>query len=282
MGKIIDQLYVEYDFTVTPVHPWVDVLSAQLGELGFESFMTTETGLLAYIQQDQNHDELLSDLDLLHNDLVDIAFAKAEIPPTNWNKEWESNFQPIMVNNRCEVRAPFHDSNNVEYDIMIEPKMSFGTGHHQTTHMMLEHLLDMQLKGLQVLDMGSGTGVLAILAQMRGAQSVDAIDIDTWCFENAQENVKRNNADKVTVLLGGAEQLKDKYYDVIIANINRNVLLVDIPKYASCLSTGGTLLLSGFYDEDLDAIKAACVQVGLHYGSHKSKDQWVAPKFVKK
>ncbi len=282
MSKVTDQLYVEYTFTVQPTQPWNDILASDLGALGFESFMETDEGLLAYVQKDLDHDDLLKDLELLQNDLVEIAFAKADIPATNWNHEWESNFEPILVQDRCEVRAPFHPGHDTEFDIVIEPKMSFGTGHHQTTHMMLEHLLELDVQDQKVLDMGSGTGVLAILAQMRGATTVDAIDIDTWCFENALENVERNNADQVTVILGGAEQLVDKYYDTIIANINRNILLADIPTYAKCLSSGGRLLLSGFYEADLEAIKAACIAVGLDYESHKKKDDWVAPIFLKK
>jgi ribosomal protein L11 methyltransferase len=282
MLKTTDQLYVEYTFTVDPTQPWNDVLASDLGELGFESFMETETGLLAYIQKDLDHDDLLNDLELLQIDLVKIAFAKAEIPPTNWNHEWETNFEPIMVQDRCEVRAPFHAGHDVEFDIVIEPKMSFGTGHHQTTHMMLEHLLELDVKDQKLLDMGSGTGVLAILAQMRGASAVDAIDIDTWCYENALENVERNKTDKVNVILGGAEQLQDRYYDTIIANINRNILLADIPTYAKCLASGGKLLLSGFYEADLEAIKDACTAVGLEYLRHKKKDDWVAPVMRKK
>lgn len=282
MSRVTDQLYVEYTFTVTPTVPWNDVLASELGVYGFESFMETETGLLAYVQKDADKDDLIKDLELLQNELVDIAFAKADIPATNWNHEWESNFSPILVQDRCEVRAPFHQSHNVEYDIVIEPKMSFGTGHHQTTFMMMEHLLEIDVSGQKVLDMGSGTGVLAILAQMRGANAVDAIDYDTWCFENAQENVERNKADKVTVILGAVEQLKDRHYDTIIANINRNILLADIGAYATCLSSGGHLLLSGFYEEDLDAIKDACTVAGLEYLDHKKKDNWVAPIFIKK
>ncbi len=282
MSKVTDQLYVEYTFTVQPTQPWNDILAADLGLLGFESFMETDTGLLAYIQKDHDRDDLMNDFELLQHDLVEIAFAKANIPATNWNHEWESNFEPIIVQDRCMVRAPFHEPREVDFDIIIEPKMSFGTGHHQTTHMMLEHLLELELTDQKVLDMGSGTGVLAILAQMRGATAVDAIDIDTWCYANALENVERNNADKVTVILGGADQLQDRYYDTIIANINRNILLADIPTYAKCLSAGGTLLLSGFYAADLDAITAACTKVGLEYISHKQKDDWVAPILRKK
>jgi len=279
--SVTNQIYIEYHFTIKPLVPWNDVLVAQLGEVGFESFVETEEGVTGYILQSLDHDAILENVDLMDNELVDIAFAKAEIAPTNWNAEWEKNFNPITVDNRCEVRAPFHEATGVEYDIVIEPKMSFGTGHHQTTHMMIQHLLNEDLTGLSVLDMGSGTGVLAILAQMRGAITVDAIDIDTWCYENAIENVERNKADKVKVILGDAEQLEGKMYDFIIANINRNILLQDIPRYGNSLKSGGTILFSGFYTEDLELIKEACHKVGIYYVSNLVKDNWVGLKMIK-
>lgn len=279
--SVTDQIYIEYQFTITPLIPWNDILIAQLGEAGFESFVETETGVTGYVLKSLDHDSILENIDVMSSEMVHIAFAKAEIAPTNWNAEWEKNFNPITVDNRCEVRAPFHEASGVEYDIVIEPKMSFGTGHHQTTHMMIQHLLQEDLTDLTVLDMGSGTGVLGILAQMRGAVAVDAIDIDTWCYENAIENVERNKADKVHVILGGAEQLAGKKYDFIIANINRNILLQDIPHYAQCLKAGGTILFSGFYTEDLELIKEACHQVHINYDSHKVRDNWVGLKMIK-
>lgn len=281
-NNITNLIYVEYDFKVAPQQPWNDVLMAQLGEVGFESFIETEKGVKAYILQSLDSDSLLDGVSIMKNELCDLAFAKADVPPTNWNAEWEKNFDPITVNNRCEVRAPFHKASGVEYDIVIEPKMSFGTGHHQTTHMMIEHLLEEDVTGLDVLDMGSGTGVLGILAQMRGAGSVDAIDIDTWCFENALENVERNKTDKVNVILGGAEVLEGKSYDFVIANINRNILLQDIPVYANSLKPGGIILFSGFYKEDLETIENKCNESGIFYDSHLTKDNWVAAKMVKK
>lgn len=279
--SVTDQIYIEYQFTITPLEPWNDVLIAQLGESGFESFVETETGVTGYVLKSLDTDSILENVDVMSSELVDIAFAKAEIAPTNWNAEWEKNFNPITVDNRCEVRAPFHEPSGVEYDIVIEPKMSFGTGHHQTTHMMIQHLLQEDLTGQTVLDMGSGTGVLAILAQMRGATAVDAIDIDTWCYENALENVDRNKANKVEVLLGGAELLDGKAYDFIIANINRNILLQDIPRYGNSLKAGGRILFSGFYTEDLELIKAACHEIGIYYDSHIVKDNWVGLKMIK-
>jgi ribosomal protein L11 methyltransferase len=280
-NNITDQIYTEYTFTVTPATPWSDVIMSSLGELGFESFIETDHGFKAYVLQSIDHDHLLEDFEWMDHDLVDIAFAKAKIPPTNWNQEWEKNFDPIEVDGLCEVRAPFHDPKGLKYDIVIEPKMSFGTGHHQTTYMIIQHLLTANVEGLNMLDMGSGTGVLAILAQMRGAAAIDAIDIDTWCYENALENVQRNNADRVQVILGGAEQLEGKSYDAIIANINLNVLLRDIPTYAQVLKSGGMIWFSGFYTTDVDAITALCNENGLSYDSMLVKDNWAAVKMVK-
>lgn len=279
--KTTNQIYVEYQFSIQPKTPWSDVLMAQLGAVGFDSFIETDQGIAAYILQDIDHDHILDNVDIMQYDDVDIAFAKANIPPTNWNAEWEKNFHPILVDKRCEVRAPFHEPSGVEYDIIIEPKMSFGTGHHQTTHMMIQYLLTETLEDKTVLDMGSGTGVLAILASMRGAAHVDAIDIDTWCYENALENVARNHTNKVHVILGGAEQLGPTKYDFIIANINRNILLQDIPTYARVLKENGIILFSGFYEDDLTKITERCKEFSIKYVSHKTKDNWVGLKMIK-
>jgi ribosomal protein L11 methyltransferase len=184
------------------------------------------------------------------------------------------------VGQQCVIRAPFHDKPKVDYDIVIEPKMSFGTGHHETTHMMLQHILDHDFTGKSVLDMGSGTGVLAILAAMKGAGAVDAIDIDNWCYLNAKENVERNNCNHINVYEGTADLLVDQKYDIIIANINRNILLEDIPAYVKCLNTGGILFLSGFYSEDIPQISERCEAVGLKFEKNLEKNNWVAVKYV--
>ncbi|MGB3591297.1 MAG: 50S ribosomal protein L11 methyltransferase [Nonlabens sp.] len=276
-----DQLYIEYIFTIKPLEPWRDVLIAQLGELGFESFMHTPEGFKAYVLQSMDSSIDISTMDL-YDDVVDIAFAKAEVPPTNWNAEWEKNFDPIQVEGLCEVRAPFHSSQGLKYDIVIEPKMSFGTGHHQTTHMMIQHLLKEDIAHKSVLDMGCGTGVLAILASMKNAQQVDAIDIDTWCFENSSENVERNQIDNIQVILGDVEVLGNKKYDLIIANINRNVLLADIPKYSSSLVDGGVLLLSGFYEDDLSSINETCKVNEIAYDLHMVRERWASSRMIKK
>jgi ribosomal protein L11 methyltransferase len=203
-----------------------------------------------------------------------------EIEQENWNATWEQNFNPILVGGVCAVRAPFHEKTEVAYDIVIEPKMSFGTGHHETTHMMLQHILDHDFWGKAVLDMGSGTGVLAILAEKKGAKAVDAVDFDNWCYLNALENVERNNCKNIRVYEGDAALLKGKKYDIILANINRNILLEDLPHYVKCLNTNGLLFLSGFYKEDIIAISAKCGELGLKFEKNLEKNNWVAVKYV--
>lgn len=273
-------VYLEYDFKISPLQPTSDILIAELGELGFESFVETETGLLAYMLKSEWQDQNLESLFAFQNPDVKISWTRKEIEQQNWNAEWEKNFHPILVADRCMVRAPFHQPEAVDYDIVIEPKMSFGTGHHETTHMMLQHILDDDFEGKTVLDMGCGTGVLAILARKRGAVDVEAIDIDEWCFLNTQENVERNHCPEIKAFQGDSSLLKDKKYDVILANINRNILLEDIPTYANCLNKGGTLFLSGFYLDDLDAISSKCGAYGLEFEKNLEKNNWVAAKYV--
>ena len=273
-------IYIEYRFTVKPPEPASDILIAQLGEAGFESFVEEEDAVLAYIQKDDWSSDILNGIDILSNDNFEIDYDSKEIEQENWNATWEQNFQPIIVDDICMIRAPFHESMNVEYDIVIEPKMSFGTGHHETTHMMLQHILNLDVEGKAVLDMGSGTGVLAILCAMRGAGKIDAIDIDNWCYLNAKENVERNKMDFIEVYEGDVALIKNKKYDVIIANINRNILLMDIPAYSNSLNKNGTLLLSGFYTEDLDMITEKCNENSLKFEKNLVRNNWVAAKYV--
>ncbi|EAP87054.1 50S ribosomal protein L11 methyltransferase [Croceibacter atlanticus] len=273
--------YIEFNFKVTPLQPASDILLAELGELGFDSFVETEDGLQAYILEEYYKEDLLKYVFVLNNPEFEITYNTKTIEQVNWNAEWEKNFTPIVVSDNCRVRAPFHDKGNEEYDIIIEPKMSFGTGHHATTHMMIQHILKDDFIGKKVLDMGCGTAVLAILAEMRGAGPLDAIDIDEWCYLNSIENAERNNCTKITVEQGDASLLSNRKYDIIIANINRNILLNDMKTYANCLSKDGVIYLSGFYEEDLDLIKSECTNQGLTYVNHYVKDQWVAAKFIK-
>ncbi len=273
--------YIGYYFNILPLQPATEILLAELGNVGFESFVETETGLEAFIKKEEWNNELLDNIYVLNSNEFEISFTKKEIEQVNWNTEWEKNFNPITVDETCYVRAPFHDKKDVKYDIIIEPKMSFGTGHHETTHMMIQHLLKLDLKNKKTLDMGCGTGVLAILSEKRGATPIDAIDIDNWCYLNTKENIERNNCSEINVYEGDANLLTKKKYDFIIANINRNILLKDLSIYSNCMNFEGELLLSGFYLEDLDQIKSKCNAVGLIFENKLIRKNWVAAYFRK-
>ena len=276
----MDAIYIAYDFNVSPKEPATEMLIAQLGYVGFESFVEQDYGVTAYIQKQEWNSKILEDVFMLNSNEFNITFEHNEIAQTNWNEEWEKNFNPIQVDNLVSIRAPFHTNPLLQFDIVIEPKMSFGTGHHETTHMMVQHLLALDLDTKKVLDMGCGTGILAIFAEMKGAKPIDAIDIDSWCYENSLENIQRNNCNHITVYEGDASLLKEKY-DVIIANINRNILLSDIKTYTDCLNENGVLLLSGFYKEDIAIIEDEVTKHGLTFETMIQKNNWVALKYVK-
>ncbi|MCX2720561.1 50S ribosomal protein L11 methyltransferase [Lentiprolixibacter aurantiacus] len=272
--------YLEYNFQISPQQPATDILIAELAELGFDSFVETETGLQAYIPYEGEVPDL-SGVGILSNPEFEISHNRKEVEPINWNETWEKNFHPILIEEHCAIRAPFHQPFEVPYEIVIEPKMSFGTGHHETTHMMLQYVLKAELEGKSVLDMGCGTGVLAILAGMRGAQSVTAIDIDNWSYENSMENVKRNGQPDIEVIQGDASLLAGRKFDIILANINRNILLEDLPTYREALiAPGGELYLSGFYEEDLPLLTDKCNSLGLRFSEKLKKGDWVSAKYV--
>jgi ribosomal protein L11 methyltransferase len=275
-----NSIYIGYEFTVSPLQPATEILIAELGYAGFESFVENEDGVTAYIQKEEWHDAILDDIQVLSSKEFQIGHSFKEIEQVNWNQEWEKNFNPIIVENECSVRAPFHEKPDTKFDIVIEPKMSFGTGHHETTHMMIQHILKNDFEGKSVLDMGCGTGVLAILAEMKGAKPIDAIDYDNWCYINSLENVERNNCKHITALEGDASLLKDRKYDIIIANINRNILLNDMESYIKCLNPNGILFLSGFYKDDIPVIEAECNKFQLTLVETIEKNQWVALKFL--
>ena len=271
--------YIEYDFTVSPTEMGAEILMAELAEVGFDSFVDTPTGIKAYIPKDSWNEQILQDIYLLSNPEFTISYQITEIEQVNWNEEWEKNFSPIVVEDLCTIRANFHPVPNTRYDIVITPKMSFGTGHHETTYMMLQQLLPLSLEGTKVLDMGCGTGILAIMAALRGARDITAIDIDPWCVENATENVQQNDCSFITIKEGDVSLIAGEQYNLILANINRNILLSDIPAYTQALLAQGLLLVSGFYEEDLPAIKEKCQEVGLTYLSHIERNRWVSAKF---
>ncbi|MEM7381954.1 MAG: 50S ribosomal protein L11 methyltransferase [Bacteroidota bacterium] len=269
--------YLEYRFSIVPRELATEILIAELGELGFESFVETSEGVLAYIQKKDASDTILDSVHILAQEDFTITYETREIAKENWNALWEQNFEPIEVGDLCVVRAPFHEARGLKYEIVIEPKMSFGTGHHETTHLILQLLLELDCEGQTVLDMGCGTGVLAILAAMKGAAAVDAIDIDSWSYENTLENASRNGQEHIDVYQGDVSALKKgKKYDLILANINRNVLLADIPSYAEHLQAGGQLVLSGFYTEDLSLISQRSGDQGLQLDHKLQKNNWQA------
>jgi len=276
--------YVEVNFICNPNSETItDVLAAQLSDIGFESFVKSDSGMLAYVPEPmfsaEEIDGLLRDFFLD----AEIGYSFKTIEDKNWNEEWEKHyFQPIVFENRCIIHSSFQQpGGDYGYRILIDPKMAFGTGHHQTTGLILKEILSMDLRGKSVLDMGCGTAVLAILASMCGAGPVTAIDIDEWAYRNAVENVQLNNISNVNVLHGGAELLGIETFDVIFANINRNILLQDIPSYERVLNPGGKLIVSGFYKEDIPAIREKCVQNGLVYRDYSEMDNWVTVVFEK-
>lgn len=277
----MDLKYIGYTFTVEPKEPATEILIAQLGFAGFESFVEIENGVTAYIQEGDWNADILKDIQILNSDEFEFEIKEEVIEQTNWNSEWEKNFSPIQVDDLVSIRAPFHENPNLKYDIVIEPKMSFGTGHHETTHMMVQHLLNIDLTGKKVLDMGCGTGILAIFAEMKGAKPVDAIDIDNWCYLNSLENVERNNCEHISVFEGDASLLINKKYDVIIANINRNILLNDMQSYMDCLNNEGVILFSGFYQEDIPIIDAEVSKYGFKIETIIERNNWVAIKYKK-
>ncbi|MCQ2275615.1 MAG: 50S ribosomal protein L11 methyltransferase [Bacteroidales bacterium] len=278
--------YLEIKLVITPSDPWKEIFTSMMADAGCDSFMDGEgeDDLLCYIPKKDYDESAIKEIVEDHGfSDVKVAWSVQEMPDKDWNAEWEANYTPVMIADRCYVRAPFHPAcQDAEYEIIIEPKMSFGTAKHATTYQMAEYVLETDVKGKALLDMGAGTGVLAILAHMRGANPVTAIDIDEWAYRNGLENVEHNHCPEVKVLLGDASILGDEKYDIILANINRNILLNDIPTYVGCLNEHGLLFMSGFYDgKDLEAIKECCEKNGMQYVSHKVKDQWVAAKFCK-
>ena len=277
--------YLEFAFHTTPCTEVVnDVLSAVLGEVGFESFVEQADGIAAYIQKDLYSENALKEALAyfpLPDTQVEYTYQKAE--DKDWNEEWEKNFfQPIIIGDRCVIHSTFHhDIPQAEYDIVINPQMAFGTGLHETTSLIIGELLDNNLQGKSLLDMGCGTSILAILARMRGAVPCTAIDIDEWCVRNSLENIELNGVDRISVFQGDASALKGKGpFDVIIANINRNILLNDMKQYVSCMHPGSELYMSGFYVDDIPVIQAEAERNGLHFVHHKEKNRWAAVKFV--
>lgn len=276
----MSQVYLKISGPVSPAEPGREVLIQFLGEIGFESFVETSDGLEAYIQKKDFNENLLRET---LDSLSEIAFdwQKEVILPENWNDAWESNFEPVVVEDLCCIRAPFHNENPiVKLNVIITPKMSFGTGHHDTTWMMTKSLFSIPLMGKTVLDMGCGTGVLAIVARKLGASGVVGIDNDVWSFENARENCLENDCSEIEIILGDKAAIPDKKFDVILANINRNILLADMPAYVQHLSPNGILFLSGFYSTDNETLIKAATDLCLSESIALSRNGWSCLKFM--
>ena len=276
--------YYEITATFSDLFPWKEIFVSLLAEEGCESFADGETEeiLLAYVAENNYNEDNIKALFEQYHSQTEIHYSINEVEPQNWNAVWESNYEPVLIAERCSIRAPFHEPNlAAEYEIVIEPKMSFGTAHHETTALMIEFLLEENLQNKSVLDMGAGTGVLALLSHLRGANPITAIDNDEWAYLNNLENNARNNAEAIQVKLGDASLLSDhEKFDVIIANINRNILLNDLPAYVETLNDNGVIFLSGFYvGEDLEMITKKCDALGLQLLVYKEKNNWCAAKF---
>ena len=270
--------YKEVLFSFQPLRPWSEILIAYLSDLEFESFEDIDNGVRAYIKES---DFNLSDIETICNQLdCNITIDHKVIKPENWNAKWESDFQPITIGEKCGIRADFHQPLDVEYEIIITPKMSFGTGHHATTHGMMDTMLGLDFSSKRVLDMGCGTAVLAILAEKLGSLDIQAIDIEEWAYNNAKENVKMNGALCINVCRGGKEEI-DGDFDIILANINRNILLEDMQAYSEHIKHDGLILFSGFYEQDLELIRDEAECHRLKYINHNSKNNWVTAKFQK-
>jgi ribosomal protein L11 methyltransferase len=276
--------YIQVTFAFKNIEEYQrDLLINDLAGIGFNTFEDTETGFSAFIEQHSFKESSLKTLLLSFEDELDYSYAVTEIAGENWNEQWEKNFEPLVISDQCYVRATFHTPKpEYPYEIVIDPKMAFGTGHHQTTTMMMEYILSMNLYGKVVLDMGCGTGILAFLAAKKGASQLTAIDYDQVCYESTVENAGLNNVSNIDIICGGKEVIPDDTYDVILANINRNILLDQIVRYAEVLKSGGEIVFSGFYESpDLDMIKEACSNVGVQYKDHKKINEWVAARFIK-
>lgn len=275
--------YLAYTFSNPNNENLKDMFMELLGEIGFDSFMDTDDGFTAYCTEPAFDKESLDGL-LQMEQLADVQILNKElIPDQDWNATWEASYEPAIIDDTCRIRAPFHEpDSSYKYDLCIEPKMSFGTAHHETTSQIIKLMLAENFKGKDVLDMGSGTGVLAILAKKLGSATTVAIDNDEWAYRNALDNIKINDENEIVVELGDANSLNNRQFDIIIANINRNILLRDMKEYVKCLKKDGKIFFSGFYEADLVLIRKEAERLGLSYSNHVKKNEWTAAVFVNK
>lgn len=274
--------YLEIDFIITPAEGGRDIMLALLDNLGYDSFEETPRGLKAYILEKDFNESELKELFIFQSDEYKVTYSTDKLENKNWNEEWETNYQPIFIDDQIHIRAPFHEA-KPEYpiELLITPKMSFGTGHHQTTRLVSRLMLQMDLKDKKVLDMGTGTGVLAILAEKRGAKEIEAIDNFEWAAENTAENAEANNCKNITALHGDATLLPGKSFEIVLANINRNVLMEDMKSYVDTLPSGGHLLISGFFEHDFEMLNDKATECGTTLVNKIKEDRWMACHYQK-
>lgn len=270
--------YIEVTFKTGIISPLTEIIIAELSQIGYESFVETDDGIQAYIPAKDFNDQMLNTLEVTSQNSYTYSLIKDQ----NWNEVWESNYEPVMVSGKVFIRAPFHEPATAsQYEIIIEPKMSFGTAHHETTSLVIELMLDLHFEDRKVLDMGCGTGILAIFSELLGAAEILAVDNDEWAVSNTLENIRKNKCKNISVMAGEADLLENLKFDVIMANINRNILLQDIKHYCSSLSENGKLILSGFYTDDLTVIENETKKYGLQLKREVIKNNWIAAEFCK-
>ena len=271
--------FISVNFKVSPIYPGVEILIAELSLLEFEMFEEIDSGLIAYIHSRNFNKNTLSKIKLLKSSEFNITYSIKTIQDKNWNQEWEKNFDKVKIGDNCVIRAPFHKASKKEYEIVIMPEMSFGTGHHETTQLMIEHILNSDLTGLNVCDVGSGTGILSILSEKKGAKRVDAVDIDLRCYKNSLENLKRNKCSKVYVQHSSSDVLLQNNYDLILCNINLNHLIDNFQNFDKISIQNTHLIVSGFYKNDLEQVNAELKKNNFDFIGFIEKNNWVSSKY---
>jgi len=272
--------YISINFIVKPVYPGVEILLAELSQLEFEMFEETDLGLVAYIEEHLFLEKKIFDLSIFNSKEFKISFTKKKIKNQNWNKRWENNFDAVEINPSCTVRAPFHEKSNKQFDIIIMPEMSFGTGHHETTQLMMKYILELNISEFMVCDIGCGTGILSILAEMKGAKKIDAVDISKNCCNNTLSNIKLNNCDKIFVHNSNSKILHGKLYDLILSNMTYDKLSKNFKNFSTLINEGGELIISGFFENDLGSINDELIRYNFTFISSLSKNKWVAARFA--
>ena len=276
----MSSIYISINFIVKPVYPGVEILLAELSQLEFEMFEETDLGLVAYIEEHFFLEKKIFDLSIFNSKEFKISFTKKKIKNQNWNKRWESNFDAVEINSSCAVRAPFHEKSNKQFDIIIMPEMSFGTGHHETTQLMMKYILELNISEFMVCDIGCGTGILSILAEMKGAKKIDAVDISKNCCNNTLSNIKLNNCDKIFVHNSNSKIVQGKLYDLILSNMTYDKLSKNFKNFSTLINEGGELIISGFFENDLGLINDELISYNFTFINSINKNKWVAARFA--